>query len=179
MFIKNNKGASILEAMIASALLSIAVLAFNKLHVVNFSLILNSTQQVKMATIISDFSEQIRLNTNNLNETDKEDLINLYLNANYNLTKEDCGEEPLYVKNCLSSEDKIIETCNQESMIKLEIFSSMCGIYSSTENLKLDVNYCSGSTTHICIQSSIDGLTRTQNECKNNTNKCLIVEVSP
>ena len=61
-------------------------------------------------------------------------------------------------------------------MIKLKYFLGQC--VNIFINRKFETRYLIivlDSPTHICIQSSIDGLQRTQNECKNNTNKCLIV----
>lgn len=174
---KKNKGASILEAVIASALLALTALTFNKLHVVNFKLIHNSTQTLKTSMVLADFGEKVRLKSINLESADKTALIAKYTLWDYSMSKNVCSTVPVYVANCTSTSADL-DLCSEDDMIGLNVYNTMCNIYNTT-NIELIMNAaeCVTLSDNLCIWVSLDAVTKTQAECEDDFNKCVLLEI--
>lgn len=179
LIIKNKKikkGSSILEAVIASALLAISALAFSNLHVANFKLIHSSSKTLKTSMVLADFGEKIRLKGVKQDQATKTAILDRYRLANYSINKSSCGTTPSYVSDCtLNNTD--ITACSEEDMIAYEIFNSACQIYNTTEEANVQVEECDASVPdniNICIWVSLDSVVRTEAECDADFNNCVI-----
>ena len=176
--IKNTKqGSSILEAVIASALLAISALAFSNLHVANFKLIHSSSKTLKTSMVLADFGEKIRLKGVKQDEVTKNAIMDSYITADYSIAKSACSTTPSYVSDCrLNNTD--ITACSDDDMIAYEIFNAACQIYNTTsQSINAQVAECDASTAgnlSLCIWVSLDGATRTESECDADFNNCVI-----
>lgn len=176
----SKKAASILEAIIASALLAISALAFSKLHVVNFQLIHTSSKTLKTSMILADFGEKIRLKGINKDEADKNAILALYSGWDYSINKSTCDTTPQYVTDCTtnSSDDTI---CLENDMVSYDVFNTVCSIYNTT-NIAMDMRAENCTTSNLsnknlCIWVSLDGAVRTQAECEEDFNDCVMLEI--
>lgn len=177
MFIKLKKGASILEAILASALLAMTALIFSQTHLINFSIIRESSQLLKVSVLMSDFSDQVRGRSFRLISDERNVMKNKYLALNYMFSNVDCQTPPAYITRCLNSLDLVSPLCTVDDMIKFDVLNYSCGVSSISGNFITQSDLCFGSTTHVCIWTAIDGKNRTQFDCRNDLNKCLLMEV--
>jgi Tfp pilus assembly protein PilV len=178
--LNSKKGSSMLEAIIASALLAISALAFSKLHVVNFQLIHTSSKTLKTSMVLADFGEKIRLKGINKDDAEKDAILATYSGWDYSLEKTTCDTSPQYVIDCTTNSNDV-NVCLENDMIAYDIFNSICSIYNTTNvTLNMQAENCNTSSVdnkNLCVWVSLDGADRTQVECEEDFNDCVMLEI--
>ena len=93
------------------------------------------------------------------------------------MTKNVCSTIPAYVANCTSTSADL-DLCTEDDMIGLNVYNTMCNIYNTTNiELKMDAAECVTLSDNLCIWVSLDGVAKTQTECEDDFNECVLLEI--
>lgn len=177
--LKDKSGSSILEAMIASLIISITAIAFGNFQVNNFSRILENERVSKISYSASDFSSKMLINISNREtEAKKTQVKNIYKNIDFNVTYNQCiNNTPSYVTDCLNTDLTNLTICDLDKSILFDVFNFSCSVLETSKNGKIDIDDCIDKTDSICLMVNYDGTVRNENSCRDNPQACILMEV--
>lgn len=173
MYIKKNRGMTIVEILVASLILSLVLMGYIQTQMRS---IINTEYSNKASVISSSSNDFTALFSNYiLNEsTDdgKNEVIQYFLSANwenenYSSNLKDCDKE-----------DDIDDTdvCDKEMMVHYLVKGYKDNIKNIIPESKFDFGSCN-SSNNLCLIVSWSEDSPNENECRVSTTNCLVVEV--
>jgi Tfp pilus assembly protein PilV len=178
---KNKTGSTILEAMIASTIIMIAVISYSNIQISNFLTVAKTSIDEQISYSLTDFSDKMRTQTSNrATNLEKEAIIDAYLNTSWNIAQNTCVDNiPDYIGDCLNDEINNATICDTEKAIKWDIYEAACNIRKNAPNAIINMNYCQGSLVNICIWVSLDNNNKSEVQCRSDIGLCMIMEIKP
>jgi hypothetical protein len=172
-------GASILEALIASFILAIVALAYGQLQVQNFTQILLNERLEKVSYAASDFATKMITNiTNRETVEDKEDVELIYNELIFNVSNNQCNNEKSYIDDCLNLDLDNQLICTLSKTILIDMYQASCDTYLVAPQANFNLEYCDNSGLgSMCFWINMDGEDRTELQCRNNINNCVLMEI--
>lgn len=173
MHIRNNKGMTIVEILVASLILSLVLMGYIQTQMRS---IINTEYSNKASVISSSSNDFTALFSNYiLNEhtdDDKNEVIQYFLDANWN---DDNYASNL--KDCHREDDtNDIDVCDKEMMIHYLVKGYKDNIRNIIPESKFDFGNCN-SSNNLCLIVSWSSDEPNENECRVSTTNCLVVEV--
>jgi Tfp pilus assembly protein PilV len=180
MNVRTNKlGASILEAMIAAFILSIAALAYGKLQTVSFSNIYTNQRLEQVTYVMSDFSEKMRANiAYRMDPADRAGVEAAYLNTVFNIPVVTCNNEPNYIGDCMNTDLGEPTICDLGKNILFDVYEMACGTYQVASLTTFSLTACANNAEAFCLVANLDGVARNQALCRANPRVCVQLEIN-
>ncbi len=148
-----NKGASLLEVLIATAIFSIAFLSF-------ISVQINSLETVRdgyVKKLITDSSNDFTLQTNldlasQKSLSAKNEILELYSNSNWNITASNCPSSGSHISNCYKNDELDDSSiCTTKERIQLTTENFQCNLIQNVPSAKTSFGPCNDNTNLYCL----------------------------
>lgn len=172
MLIKNKKGMTILELMIASLVLSIGLLGYTSTKMKSIFDAEHSSNFSFIATSTSDFQSIVQSELRSKIKTeDKKELLDKYYD--YDWSSNDYNQ---HLKNCDSTKKiENIDYCDEDMMLAYNIKTLKNTIIKEVPDARFDMVSCNSGSSSCLIVSWLQS-SLTLSECKNDTVSCYIME---
>jgi Tfp pilus assembly protein PilV len=182
--LKNNnkkRGSTIVEAMIASAIIMISVISYSNIQISNFLLVAKTSIEEQISYSLTDFSDKLRTQTANRSTVaEKAAIIDSYLAESWNIAQNTCVDNiPDYVGDCLNEIIANATICDTEKVIKWDVYEAACSIKKNSPNAIINMSYCQGSLVNLCIWVSLDSTIKSETKCREDIGLCMIMEIKP
>lgn len=176
---KNQKGVSLIEALIATMIFMIAFISFASLQISSLETVRDGFVKKTVTDSGSDFIGLLHADLySKKNATDKATLISNYLDQEWEIKPSKCNND--VITACISSTGlSDVNKCPESSIIQLKTLVTQCQLMNSVPSAKMKLEKCDGSDNLYCLNVAWNGDAPNYEECKEFDKNCITFEVLP
>lgn len=179
--LKNNRGASLLEVLIATTIFSVAFLSFISVQIGSLETVRDGFVKKMITDSSNDFVTQMNTDISSQKTSSvKTTILNLYKNSEWNLTPNDCPVTGDLVTNCYKNDElDNKDICTKEERIDLMVGNFQCNLIQNIPSARANFVKCSDESALHCLIVSWNGDSNSYDNCKKIDSSCLMFEVLP
>lgn len=179
--LKKNKGASLLEVLIATAIFSVAFLSFISVQIGSLETVRDGFVKKMITDSSNDFVTQMNtdISSQKVSST-KTAILNFYNDSSWNLDGSDCPITGDLITNCYKNDElDNKDICTKEERIDLMVGNFQCNLIQNIPSARANFVKCSDESALHCLIVSWNGESNSYENCKELDSSCLMFEVLP